>query len=239
MTFRNIITFLFLNLFISCNSQTSSVKKLSPAEFEKRISDANVQLVDVRTPEEYTEKHLLRSQNINVNDKEFEANMKQLDKSKPLYVYCLSGARSQRAAEWAVKNGFKEAYNLDGGITAWMGDKRAVVTESGAPASSGMSFDDYLNHLKASPKVVLVDFNAVWCGPCKMIKPIVHSLTKKNEAKIELLEIDVDQNPAVASAMNIRGIPLLLLYKRGKEVWRNMGLIDETTLAEKIKQFAY
>jgi thioredoxin len=237
MNFRNIITPLLLTLFISCNSQTSSVKKLKPAEFEKAIGENDAQLVDVRTPEEYADKHILRSENININDKEFETRMKQLDKSKPVYFYCLSGNRSQRAAEWALKNGFKGAYNLDGGISAWMGDKKPVTTESGAVPSQGMSFDDYLNHLKASPKVVLVDFTAVWCGPCRLLKPIVHKQVTKNAEKVELFEIDVDKNPAVANTMNIRSIPLLLMYKEGKEVWRNMGLIDEATLADKIKQF--
>ena len=102
----------------------------------------------------------------------------------------------------------------------------------------GMSFDDYLNHIKSNTKLVLVDFNATWCGPCKLLKPVVDSQIKKNADKVDLFDIDVDQNPVVATAMNIKGIPLLLLYKDGKEVWRNTGLIDEEDLADKINQFA-
>jgi thioredoxin 1 len=237
MSFRNLITSVLLVLFAACNSQNPSVKAIKPAEFSKGMEKDNAQVIDVRTPEEYAEKHLLKSENININDGSFEKRMGELDKDKPLYLYCLSGNRSNRAGNWAVKNGFKEVYNLEGGINAWMGDKLAVVTESGAAPGKGMSFDDYLNHLKASNKLVLVDFNAVWCGPCKILKPIVEKQVKKNADKVELFEIDVDKNPLVSTTMNIRSIPLLLLYKDGKEVWRSMGLIEESVLAAKIKEF--
>ena len=102
---------------------------------------------------------------------------------------------------------------------------------------TGLSFDDYLARIKNPNKLVLIDFNAVWCGPCKTLKPIVTRLARKNEAKLELIEIDVDKNPKVASTMNINGIPLLILYKQGKEVWRNMGLLDENELASKLNSF--
>ncbi len=102
---------------------------------------------------------------------------------------------------------------------------------------TGLSFDDYLARIKNPDKLVLIDFNAVWCGPCKTLKPIVTRIARKNEAKLELIEIDVDKNPKVASTMNISGIPLLILYKQGKEVWRNMGLLDENELASKLNPF--
>ncbi len=238
MNFRNFATLLFLSLFMSCNSQNSSVKNINPAEFEKGITQPNAQLVDVRTPEEYSEKRILNSQNININDALFEKHMSQLDKSKPLYVYCLVGGRSGRAADWAVKNGFKEVYNLNGGISAWIGEKKPIETSVTEEKTAGMSFDDYLSHIKASNKLVVVDFNAVWCGPCKILKPIVQRQVRKNSASVELFEIDVDKNPNVANTMNIRSIPLLLLYKNGKEVWRSLGLIEEGVLAEKIKEFS-
>ncbi|MDB5282704.1 MAG: thioredoxin [Bacteroidota bacterium] len=104
--------------------------------------------------------------------------------------------------------------------------------------ASGMSFDDYLAHLKSSDKLVLVDFNAVWCGPCKTLKPLVHSAIKKNSDKAELFEIDVDKNPVVSSTMQIKGIPLLILYNHGKEVWRSMGLIEESVILEQLKKFS-
>jgi len=238
MTFRIMMMLFLLTSFTGCNSQNSTVKSLRVAEFEKGISQQDVQIVDVRTPGEYSERRILNSRNINVNDTSFEREMKQLDRKKPLYLYCLMGSRSARAGEWAVKNGFKEVYNLDGGITAWIGDKKPVITEPAAGKPASMSFDDYLQMIKHPDKLVLVDFSAVWCGPCKILKPIVHKVADRNSKKVALLDIDVDRNSAVASAMNIRSIPLLVLYKQGKEVWRNLGLTDEDMIEQKIMEFS-
>jgi thioredoxin len=221
----------------ACNSTGQSVKDLNAEQFKEGVSANGIQLVDVRTAEEYAEKHIAGSTNININDSEFEKKMLALDKSKPTYIYCLAGSRSAKAADWAVKHGFKKVYNLQGGITAWMGSKLPVETSGGNAPATGMSFDDYLKHIK-SDKLVLVDFNAVWCGPCKILKPIVYKVIKKNEAVVELFDIDVDKNPDIANAMNVKGIPLILLYKNGKEVWRQMGLTDEETIIEKVKEFS-
>ncbi|MCW5906427.1 MAG: thioredoxin [Chitinophagales bacterium] len=234
----NKLWLLFVTVFTltSCNSTGQPVKNLNADAFEKGISSDKIQLVDVRTPEEYSEKRILNSTNINVNGSDFEKQMGSLDKNKPTYFYCLAGSRSATAANWAVKNGFKEVYNLEGGITAWIGAKKPVEVPGGGSVATGMSFDDYLKHVK-SDKLVLVDFNATWCGPCKILKPIVEKVVKKNASKVQLFDIDVDKNPDVANAMNVKAIPLLLLYKNGKEVWRQMGLTDEATLTEKVKEF--
>jgi thioredoxin len=229
-----------LLVFSSCSSQNNSLQNINASEFEKGIKQGNIQLVDVRTPSEFDDKHIAGALNININDAMFESMMKQLDKSKPTYIYCLAGSRSKKAAEWAVKNGFVRVYNLEGGITSWIGDNKPVVDKQNLIKTplSGMSFDDYLSHLKASPKLVLVDFNAVWCGPCKMLKPVLREVEKKYGDKMEVFAIDVDENPTVANTMNVQGIPMLVLYMEGKEVWRTVGLTDESTIAEKVKQFS-
>lgn len=238
MHLRNLIAVLVLAVnMVACNGQNQGVKNLSAEEFDKGIQKEGIQLVDVRTPEEYSEKHIKGSQNFNVNGSEFEKQMSTLDKNKPVYIYCLSGGRSSSASNWAAKNGFKEVYNMNGGITAWLGANKPVETASGGKVDGGMTFDEYLSKIK-SDKLVLVDFNAVWCGPCKVLKPIVTKVVKKNADKVELFDIDVDKNSTVANSMNINAIPLILLYKDGKEVWRQMGLTDEDTLTAKIAEFS-
>lgn len=226
-----------LVFLVGCHAQ--GVKNIKPDEFEKAMTAANVQLVDVRTPEEFADKHLNGATNINVNDADFEKKLAAFDKSKPLYVYCLSGGRSSKAADIAAKQGFKEVYNLDGGINAWLNaDKPVQSSATGNRRTAGMSFDDYLAYIKKSKKLVLVDFNAVWCGPCKILKPIVHKVEKENASAVEVFEVDVDKNPLISKAMNITGIPLLILYKDGKEVWRNMGVTDEATILEQVKKYS-
>lgn len=238
MKFTNLITalFVFINL-AACNAQ--GVKSISPAEFEKGISGSNVQLLDVRTDEEYNERHLNGAKHINVNDKQFEQELNKLDKNKPLYIYCLSGGRSSTAANIAAKQGFKEIYNLEGGINAWVNaDKPVQTSATGNRRTAGIGFDDYLAYIKKSDKLVLVDFSAVWCGPCKILKPTVHKIEKENAKLVELFEVDVDKNPLVSKTMNITGIPLLILYKGGKEVWRNMGVADEATILDQVKKYS-
>lgn len=238
-TFLSIVASVMI--LLGCNSQPSAFKNLDPAQFEKGITGPGVQIIDVRTPEEFSEKHIAGSTNYNFNNpSEFQAGMEKLDKSKPVYIYCLAGGRSRKASDWALANGFKEVYNLEFGINSWIEAKKTVVSGSGdvVKGSSGMTFDQYLQRIKTSKKLVLVDFNAVWCGPCKMLKPIVTKVVRKNSDKVELFDVDVDANNAVASAMNARSIPLLILYKDGKEVWRNLGLTDENTIAAKVMEFS-
>lgn len=239
MKFSFATTLLFLVL-AACNGQTK-VQNLNPTEFEKGIRRTGTQILDVRTPEEFSEKHIAGAKNININSKDFKQKIQGLDKTAPLYVYCLAGGRSKKAAEIAATEGFKEVYNLEYGINSWLGEGKETVTGSGTKVNAagiGMSFDDYLNKIKANSKLVLVDFNAVWCGPCKILKPILSRVIKSNTEKVELMEIDVDKNATVANTMNVRGIPLLILYKQGKEVWRNMGVPEEQLINDKIKEFA-
>ncbi len=239
MHFKSILLTTFIALaFSACNSQNANVKNLDPDQFQAAIAKGDVQLIDVRTPEEYKEKHIANAKNINIDGSDFDKQIADLDKKKPVYFYCLAGGRSSKASAYAANNGFAEVYNLEHGINSWMAANKPVVTATGAAPEQGMSFDDYLAHIKRPDKLILVDFNAVWCGPCKLLKPIVEKVAAKNKDKVELWSIDVDKNPQVSKTMNITGIPLLILYREGKELWRNLGLTDEKEIASQIAKFS-
>ena len=94
---------------------------LSIADFNTKIKEIpNVQLVDVRTPQEYEGGHIEGSKNINVNDDNFEAMIQQsMKKDQPVLVYCQAGSRSARASKQLKEMGFKEIYDLKGGYSAW------------------------------------------------------------------------------------------------------------------------
>lgn len=225
---------IFLLAVSSCNINGQKYKTISVADFDEKMHETNIQLVDVRTPEEYAEKHLKDAVNMNFNGDDFIEIISRLDKTKPVLVYCLSGGRSAKAAALISKKGCSEVYNLDGGILAWTAAGRPVERPAGSEAhAKGLNMNDYLAKVK-SDKLVLVDFNAVWCGPCKVLKPILDRIAKKHKDKVTVLPIDVDQNPLLSDAMHIKGIPLLILYKDGKEVWRSLGLTDEKTIKDAI-----
>ncbi len=108
------------------NAHDNKFTDMDVAEFAKFITNDNVQLVDVRTPEEYAEGHLKGAENINVFDSDFvEQALKSLDKSKPVAVYCRSGKRSAEAAIKLSENGFKVT-NLEGGILAWKAEHQPI-----------------------------------------------------------------------------------------------------------------
>ena len=116
-----------LGLWACAGNKKEAYKNLSSSQFEELIKSENVQLVDVRTPEEYMEGHISGSLNINVKDENFASCIDDLlTNDKDVAVYCRSGKRSRTAAEILVKKGFK-VYNLDKGILNWTEEGREVV----------------------------------------------------------------------------------------------------------------
>jgi thioredoxin 1 len=94
--------------------------------------------------------------------------------------------------------------------------------------------DANFEEILKSEKPVLVDFWAEWCGPCKMIGPIVEELAGDYEGKAVIGKVDVDSNPAVASALGIRSIPTLMFFKGGEMVDKQVGAVPKAILAKKL-----
>jgi thioredoxin 1 len=94
------------------------------------------------------------------------------------------------------------------------------------------SFAEIING--ATP--VLVDFTAAWCGPCKMMKPVLEELHQRMGEKLRILKIDIDQSPAAANAYNVQSVPTLLLFKKGKQLWRQSGVMQAVSLEKIISQ---
>lgn len=101
---------------------TAITQVISAEQFAQKIINNNVQLLDVRTAQEFAEGHIPGAENYHVYDKDFAQRASQLDKNQPVYVYCKAGSRSQEAAEELEKLGFTTIYDLEGGIMAWPGE---------------------------------------------------------------------------------------------------------------------
>ncbi|HEV7622388.1 MAG TPA: thioredoxin [Flavisolibacter sp.] len=89
-----------------------------------------------------------------------------------------------------------------------------------------------------SGKPVLVDFSAEWCGPCKMMAPILKQTKDNVGDKATIIKIDIDKNPQTASQFNVQSVPTLILFKDGVVKWRQSGVTQSNALVQVINQFA-
>ena len=129
-TIRFISILSIVILFTSCNygqnkeKKTDTIEIISQELFEK--IDSSVQLIDVRTPKEYAEGHIKHATNINFFEDNFIELMSELDKKKPIYIYCKGGSRSAKASEKLKEVGFTKIYDLEGGITKWKNEGKEL-----------------------------------------------------------------------------------------------------------------
>ncbi len=91
--------------------------------------------------------------------------------------------------------------------------------------------------LISSPKPVLIDFHAEWCGPCKMMSPIVKQVATEMGDKATIVKIDVDKNQQIAEHYQIMGVPTLMIFKNGKSVWRQSGVVQKNQLLQILNSF--
>ena len=93
------------------------------------------------------------------------------------------------------------------------------------------------NEIINSEKPTLVDFYATWCGPCKMMSPIMEETKTEIGDTANILKVDVDKNREVAVKYGIRGVPTMIIFQNGQPVWRQSGVIPKSTLVENINKF--
>lgn len=120
------ILFVLPMLLMACGTTSQQTASLAPAAFEARLTEPGVQLIDVRTPGEYTGGHLAGAINLDQSGGQLESSVGSLDKSKPVLLYCASGRRSAAAREYLREQGFNDVVDLQGGISAWAGGGKAV-----------------------------------------------------------------------------------------------------------------
>ncbi len=93
------------------------------------------------------------------------------------------------------------------------------------------------NEIIQSDKPVLVDFFAEWCGPCKMMAPILKDVKAAIGDAATIIKVDVDKNPEAANEYQVQGVPTLILFKNGKPLWRQSGVVQKAGLVGVIKKF--
>jgi len=159
---KRILSLVFPYFFIlSASSQNPAVKQVNSTVFKNLIKDSSGTLLDVRTLGEFKNEHIKNAGQLNYYAFDFRKKLLLLPKNQPIYLYCNTGYRSQRAAEILVENGYKAVYNLEHGILEWNIKNLPVVVEPDAkPDSENKMESDEFTALINSGQLVFIDFYA-------------------------------------------------------------------------------
>lgn len=214
------ITALILLFTIVGVSQNKSSNTVSLDVFYSKIqNEKKPQIIDARGPEEFALNHIKGAVNFNLESKDYAQQVAKLDKTKPVFTYSIGAGRSVWLADELLKNGFKEAYSLEGGIANWIGSGKPFYSNS----KSKLTLAEY-NKIIAENKDVLVDIGSVYCGACKKVKPVLETIKAQYGPNLKIVEIDLEDNTQViADLKTIKVFPTLILYQNGKIVFKKEG----------------
>lgn len=225
----------------SCNNNKaqqskSIIENIDAKTFKEFVDAGNGIILDVSTPDEVSDGYINNASTINLYDDDFIAKINLIQKDKQIYAYCKSGGRSSKAAKLMKKNGFSKVYNLIGGIDEWenMGYpivKPDIIKDEKIQQIILADFKDLL----ATNKLVLVDFHTLWRAPCRKMVPIIDGIEEQHKDKAVVMRIDVDKSKEVGKAYSIQGVPVFILFKNGKEIWKHNGIISEEELKKQIE----
>ena len=220
--------FALITLFILSPVSLVLAQLLPADSFKTKLAQTpNAQLLDVRTPGEFANGHLPDAKNLNVQDTGFDAGAATFDKAKPVFVYCLSGGRSKTAGAKLQAMGYT-VYELQGGYLKWTAKMLPI---SGVQRNTTATWTSArLNSLIQSQPVVLVDVYAAWCGPCQKMKPAIEKLTQEFAGKATVVTVNADADKEIMKQYSVDEIPVILLFRNGKLVSREIGYQDETRL---------
>lgn len=222
---------MFIALFFGACTSNGGNPVLDAKSFSEKLkSTSNAVLLDVRTPGEFSKEYIEGALLADWNSDDFQRRIDAIDKNAPVFVYCLSGGRSSNAAAAMRKQGYKEVYELQGGIMKWKSAGLPVVSGK-VSASGGMSSDEYKNLIASGN--VLIDFSAEWCAPCRKMKPYLEELAKENPS-LKIVTIDVDQNPNIAAELGVDALPTLKYYSNNELKFSNVGFLSKEELKAKM-----
>jgi thioredoxin len=232
MKHKLLYSILGIFLIMACHSQQSGPFESVPAsQFAYELKQAKqAQLLDVRTAEEFASQHIEGAINLDWNGSTFETEAQKLDASKPVFVYCLSGGRSKKAATKLTEMGFTKVVELSGGILKWNAAGFAEPNDK----IVGMCSQEYEELIQANPKI-LINFYAEWCAPCKKMTPYVMQLQKELAGNIHLVRLNADEHKTLLKQLKIDELPTFIYLENQKEMWRQSGFISEADLRQKVK----
>jgi thioredoxin len=223
-------------VFINFSVFSQVIENVDAKRFKQLLESSESVILDVRTPEEFSRGHIENATSINIADREFQKKVSLLKKDKPVYVYCLSGSRSVYAAKYMAQIGFTKLYNLQNGTIDWNRNGFKLTTDNVVAKSTSTQYNSYsFDKIITTNKLVLVDFYAPWCAPCKKMSPDLEKIKTDFKGKVEVVKIDVEVNKEVSDLYNVQSVPTILLFKNGKQVWMQNRALTYQEMADKLK----
>jgi rhodanese-related sulfurtransferase len=208
-------------LGISAFAQKTNPDLISVDSFAAKISKQQTpQIIDVRTPQEFSINHIEGATYVNLKDDNHLDGLKSFNKTKPVFIYAIQNNRPDQLAQELHANGYTEVYELKGGIASWIGNGQKYYTS----VKDNISLTDYKKTL-ADNKIVLVEIGTKYCGLCAKAKVIIDSLQDDHNSSYKVVQLELYNNPQLVSELGeVPSVPTILLYKDGQVIWKRSGL---------------
>ena len=224
--------FIVFIIIFSCEVTDSQIKNIDPKELNSNLSK-DIIILDVRTNEEFKTGHIDGAINIDFYSKLFNSAVKKIDKGSSLYVYCKSGSRSEGAVKVLKRLGFRNIFNLKGGIQSWQSKGYNVSTYTLNKKKPSFDLTNVIKEIRQN-KSVLISFNAIWCKPCLKMKPIIESI-KTEYSNVKVISIDIDTDKKIMNHYKVNNIPTFIGFYKSKEHFRHSGIVEKNDLIELLK----
>ena len=209
-----------LYLLIAClliNSsffgQGETINQVVSEKFHELINEHNGVLLDVRTAQEFKNGHIPGAGNLNYYAFDFRKKLVLLPENQPIYLYCNTGYRSEKAAKFLIENGYTDVYNLQYGIMEWeLVDLPLDIEPDASPDTENKMEPEQYYRIIESETLVFFDFYAPWCGPCRKMMPMIDSLKVDYHPQIKMYKVNVDASKKLVKELQLASVPYLALF---------------------------
>jgi len=228
---------IFLIILSNMHGQHAPVIQSGSEQFKELTAQNNGILLDVRTKSEFKNGHLPEAGNLNYYAIDFRKKLILLPRNQPIYLYCNTGYRSEKAAEILIENGYTDVYNLQHCIMEWELLNLPVIVEPDArPDTDNKMTPEQYHAILSEGSPVFFDFYAPWCGPCRKMMPMIDSLMVEYHPQIKMHKINVDASKKLVKELKLVGVPYLVLQDKGVVLFSKNGSATRNELTSAFDQ---
>ena len=222
---------------IVITAQKNDYHQVNSHQFDSLIKTGKGMLLDVRTKGEFDNEHIKNSGQLNYYALDFKKKLDLLPKDQEIYLYCNTGYRSEKTAKTLIKKGFTHVYNLERGIMEWNFVELPVVIgqKTNKVQPDKVSIEAF-NKVINSDTLVLIDFYAPWCGPCRKMMPLIDSIKTKYHPQMQVFKVNSDVSKKLIKQQKIIGVPLFRLYRNNELLFEKDGMLSRNELEDIIEK---